>query len=334
VIIKSYITEQNPGTLNNYRAFLFYGENDGIKNDFKLKIKSTNQNSEIINFFENEIIKNKNILYENVVNESLFNEKKIIFIHAATDKILNEICESLEKKNQSIKIYIFSNNLEKKSKLRIFFEKEKNLATCPCYQDNERTLNNYISNEFKGFKGLTGELINLIIENSSLNRKIIQSEIIKIKSFFNEKIINKNNLLEILNIKYNAGFEEIRDKALTGKKNKVNKLLSEIEILNEECFLYLNILNFRILKLIEIQKINVTFHNHEKSIESLRPPIFWKDKPIYIEQLKKWNLEKLDKAAAMIGEAEALMKINSQIRNDVIIKNLVIFLSKEAFISL
>ena len=334
MIIKSYITEQNPNTLNDYRAFLFYGENDGIKNDFKLKLKKMNQNSEVINFFEDEIIRNENILYKNVVNESLFNEKKIILIHSATDKILNEISESLSKDNQNIKIYIFSNNLEKRSKLRSLFEKEKKLAACPCYQDNDRTLINYISTELRGFKGLTGELINLIIENSNSDRKIIQNEIVKIKIFFDEKVMDKNNLLEILNIKNNTSFEEIRDNALTGKKDKLNKLLSEAELLNEECFLYLNILNFRILKLIDIQKNFKTFENHEKNIENFRPPIFWKDKPIYIQQLKMWNLDKLNKAAYKISEAEILMKKNSQIRNDVIIKDLVIYLSKEAFISL
>ena len=334
MILKSYIVEQNLNILNGYQAVLLYGENEGIKDGIKFQLKEKNKDSEIIIFFEDEIIKNKNILYENVVNESLFNEKKIILIHSATDKILNEISESLDKDNQNIRIYIFSNKLEKKSRLRSLFEKEKKLAACPCYQDNDRTLINYISIELRGFKGLTGELINLIIENSNSDRKIIQNEIVKIKVFFDKKIMDKNNLLEILNIKNNTSFEEIRDNALTGKKDKVNKLLSEAELLNEECFLYLNILNFRILKLIDIQKNFKAFENQEKKIENFRPPIFWKDKPIYIQQLKMWNLEKLNKAAYKISEAEILMKKNSQIRNDVIIKNLVIYLSKEAFISL
>jgi DNA polymerase-3 subunit delta len=333
VILKSYIVEQNLDILNDYQAVVIYGENEGIKNNIKIKLKEINKNSEIISFFEDEITKNKNLLYENIANESLFNEKKIIFIQSATDKILNEVIECLEIYNPNTKVYIFSENLDKKSKLRNLFEKEKKLAIFCCYEDNEKILINYINNELNGYKGLTGEIINFIISNSSLNRKIIQSEIVKIKSFFNDKIIKKKQLLELLNFKNNNGFEEIRDSALSGKKQKINKLLSEIELINDDSFFYLNNLNFRILKLLEIQSINETFKNYEKALENIKPPVFWKDKPTYLEQLKKWDITKLNKAADKIGSAEILMKKNSQIRNDLVIKDLIIELTKQASIS-
>ncbi len=327
MILKSYIVEKDIKILDKYQAVLLYGENDGIKDDIKSKLKILNKDAEIINFFENEIIKNRNILYENIINESLFSEKKIIFIQSATDKILSEISESLEKENLNIKIFIFSDNLDKKSKLRSLFEKEKKLTIIPCYEDNERTMITYINQELAGYKGLTGELINLIISNSNTNRKIIQSEITKIKTFFLSKIIDKNQLLEILNIKNNADFDEIRDNALNGRKEKVNKLLSEFDLLNEDSFFYLNSLNYRILKLTEIQKINGNSGNFEKALDSVKPQIFWKDRPLILEQLKKWNIERLNKAAYKINETEILMKKNSQTRNDIIIKNLLISLS-------
>lgn len=333
MILKSYIVEQNLDILNDYQAVVIYGENEGIKNSIKIKLKEINKNSEIISFFEDEITKNKNLLYENIANESLFNEKKIIFIQSATDKILNEVNGCLEIYNPNTKVYIFSENLDKKSKLRNLFEKEKKLAIFCCYEDNEKILINYINNELNGYKGLTGEIVNFIISNSSLNRKIIQSEIVKIKSFFNDKIIKKKQLLELLNFKNNNGFEEIRDSALSGKKQKINKLLSEIELINDDSFFYLNNLNFRILKLLEIQSINETFNNYEKALENIKPPVFWKDKPTYLEQLKKWDITKLNKAADKIGSAEILMKKNSQIRNDLVIKDLIIELTKQASIS-
>ena len=333
MILKSYIVEQNTAILNDYQATLLYGENSGLKEDIKLKIKDQNKKAEIFFFFEEEILKNKNILYENFANESLFSEEKIFFLEQATDKILEQILEVLEKKNEKIKIYIFSEILDKKSKLRNLFEKDKRVAIFPCYEDTEKTLINYIVKELAGFKGLTGEIINLIITNSGSNRKIIQNEIVKIKVFFFNKLINKNQIIEILNIKNDSGFEEIRDTALIGKKDKINKLLSELNLLSEDSFFYLNSLNYRILKLIEIQKINETYKNYEQALESLKPPIFWKDKPIYLQQLKKWNMAKLNKAANKISIAEILMKKNSIVRNDIVIKDLIISLSEEASIS-
>ena len=333
MILKSYIVEQNTAILNDYQATLLYGENSGLKEDIKLKIKDQNKKAEIFFFFEEEILKNKNILYENFANDSLFSEEKIFFLEQATDKILEQILEVLEKKNEKIKIYIFSEILDKKSKLRNLFEKDKRVAIFPCYEDTEKTLINYIVKELAGFKGLTGEIINLIITNSGSNRKIIQNEIVKIKVFFFNKLINKNQIIEILNIKNDSGFEEIRDTALIGKKDKINKLLSELNLLSEDSFFYLNSLNYRILKLIEIQKINETYKNYEQALESLKPPIFWKDKPIYLQQLKKWNMAKLNKAANKISNAEILMKKNSIVRNDIVIKDLIISLSEEASIS-
>ena len=327
MILKSYIVEQDVSILNKFQAFLFYGENDGVKDDVKLQLKELNKDHEIITFFENEIIKNKNILYENIINESLFNKSKIIFIYSTTDKIYKEISEGLKKNNSNLKICIFAETLDKKSKLRTLFEKDKKLAVIPCYEDNDRTLINYISKELNGFKGITGELINLIITNSNSNRKIIQIELTKIKEFFSDKIINKGHLSEILNIKNNSNFDKIRDNVLIGKNDKVNGLLSEIDFLPEDSFLYLNSLNYRILKLIEIKKTSKEFSDDEETLNKIKPPIFWKDKPIYLQQLKKWDLKKLVKAANEIGETEVLMKKNSQIRNDIVIKDLLIKLT-------
>ena len=330
MILKSYIVEQQPKLLSGYKSVLLYGENEGIKNDIKSKLKDLNKGSEIIIFFESEILKNNNILYKNVINESLFNETKIIFIHSASDKIFNEISESLVKVNNNVKIYIFSDSLDKKSKLRVLFEKEENLAVFACYVDNERTLINYINKELIGYKGVTGELLNIIIGNSGSNRKIIQNEIVKIKNFFLEKKINKNDLIEILNIKSDTRFEEIRDNALIGKKDKINKLLSETDLQNEDSLFYLNNINYRILNLIEIQKNSKILNDYENALENFKPQIFWKDKPMYVLQLKKWSLEKLNRIAQKICQTEILMKKNSDINNEIVIKELVISLSREA----
>ena len=139
------------------------------------------------------------------------------------------------------------------------------------------------------------------------------------------KKINKEQILEILNINSSDNFDIIRDKALTGEKEKINKLLSKTQILNEEVFFYLNNLNYRIMRLYEIvQQSENNKNNYEKIIETLKPPIFWKDKPIMLHQLKKWSLKELEKIMSKIEEAETLMKKNSYLQNSVVIKDLII----------
>jgi DNA polymerase-3 subunit delta len=331
VILKSFIVEKNMEILKNFQAILIYGENIGIKDYIKESTINQNKDSEIIIYFEGELLKSKGILYKNVINDSLFNKKKLIFLQDASDKIYDEIAECLEKQNKDTKIYIFSEKLEKKSKLRNLFEKNKNLAIFPCYQDNERTLITYVNEELREFKGLTGEIVNLIIFKSSMDRRIIKSEIIKIKTYFLQKKINKTEILEILNIKKNISFDEIRDNALNGAKEKINQLLSEVELYNEDTFFYLNNLNYRVLKLQEIIEINNKNKNKpEEALEKLKPPIFWKDKPVIIQQLKKWNLARLTQLGKKICDTEILIKKNSYLRKDIIIKDLIIDLTKKA----
>ncbi len=328
MILKSYIVEQNAEILRKYQATLLYGENIGIKEDIKGEIIKNNKNSEIFTFFENDILKS-NILYDNFANQSLFNSKKIIFIQEVTDKIFNQITECLEKENKQIQIYLFADNLEKKSKIRSLFEKANNLAVFPCYEDTEQTLISYINKELKDLKGLTGELVNFIINNSNKDRKIIKSEITKIKDFFIDKKINKKDIEGILNLKIDSEFNQIRDKALLGEKENINKLLSETEILNEEGFFYLNALNYRITHLLEIIKLSDKT-NYRETIEKFKPAIFWKDKTIILQQLMKWSQKKLEEMTFKIGETEILMKKYSFLKNDVIIKNLIINLTKKA----
>ena len=177
-----------------YQAILMYGENNGIKDDIKEELKKGKEDTETIILFNDEIIKNNELLLNNANSASLFSSKKIIFIHEANDKIFKIVEDFLQYKNSDIKLFIFSNSLEKRSKLRNYFEKNKDVGIIACYQDNERTLMNYISSRLKGWTGLSGEVINLIISNSNLDRKIIKSEIIKIKIFFKEKKINKRIL--------------------------------------------------------------------------------------------------------------------------------------------
>ena len=308
MILKSYIIEKNISELTKYRSALLYGENDGIKDDVKAKLKLLHKDSEIINIFQDEIIKNNNCLFDNAFNSSLFNEKKIIFIQEASDKILKEISEVLEKDNNDTKIYIFSSLLDKKSKLRSLFDKEKNLASLPCYQDTDKTLILYVYEKLQDFKGINQEIVNLIISHSNHERKIIKNEIDKIKSCFIDKTIKKEELEELLNIKINDDFNKLRDYALLGDIKNFDKLMKVTEFLQDESFLNLNIISFRISKLIEIQRKNIGINDIEKTVETMTPKIFWKEKPIIIQQLRKWTMKNLLSISNDLANTEILMK--------------------------
>ena len=329
MIIKQYILEQNPKAFLDYKIFLLYGENEGFKKEFKDKVKKIDKDFEILSFTQEEIVKNNNILFKEIENKSLFEKNKIFFIDQADDKILSIVEEVIESV-QDEKIIIIAKNLVKKSKLRNFFEKEKNCCVTACYQDNETTLRNIILSSLKEYQGVTPEFINFIIENTGFERNKIRNEIEKVQSFFLNKIINIKKIKQLLNIKTNDDYNKLKDEALNGNKNKTNRLLADTIFESENNVYYLNLINQRLNRLKDILNLKTNNTNIESIILNLKPPVFWKDKPILVKQLTKWNKEKIKIALKKTYEAELEMKSNSAIRKDIIIKNLIVELCASA----
>ena len=228
MILKSFLIEKNISQLNEYDVNLVYGENLGLKDDIKSAVKIHFKDYEQISFNQDEIIRNNKLLNEQIYNVSLFSKKKIIFLNEISDKIKDLLIEFIEKPNLDVKIFLFAQNLEKKSLIRKLFEKEKKLGIIACYQDNERTLADYIRKKLEGYNGLTQQIVNFIINNSGLDRKTISNEIDKIKSLFLDKKIKIEKLPELLNNNNNLDFNDVRDSCFEGNREKLNNNLSNV----------------------------------------------------------------------------------------------------------
>ena len=321
MIFKSYLIEQNFQSINT-NLILFFGENIGLKNEFKKKIKSNNLQAKTITFFQDDIIKNEDNFFSELFNISLFEEKKIYIIDNASDKILN-ILQKIEPKLENQVIFLFSDLLDKKSKLRNYFEKSKNASAIACYADNEITIKKIILKNLKEFRGLSSQNINIIIDNSNLERDKLYNELDKIITFFTNKEIVTETLEVLLNSKTNDNFNLLKDVAINGNKNKTNKLLSETIIEPEKNILYLNIINQRFNKISDVLKL-VQSTNLENAINITKPPIFWKDKATVIEQTKKWNKNKIKNILNMTYSVELEIKSNSVINKNTLLKKLLV----------
>ncbi|MDA8764750.1 hypothetical protein N9M82_04445 [Candidatus Pelagibacter bacterium] len=321
MIYKSYLIEQNINLIDK-NLFLFYGENLGLKNELKDKIKFQNKNAEIINLSQDDIINNIDNFLNEILNISLFDEKKIYFINQVNDKILDAI-KIIEPKIDSQKFYLMSESLDKRSKIRNYFEKSNNCGVVACYIDNEISFKKIIIERLKNYKGVTTENVNLISDKCNLNRDKLNNELDKIYTFFLEKNIDRNKLEILLDNKINNDFSLLKDEAFNGNRIETNKLLSDTIIDSEKNILYLNIINQRLLKLNEIFKL-IGQTNLEKAIDMLKPPIFWKDKPAFLKQAKKWNMNKIKKTLNKTYNLELEIKSNSIVNKNILLKKLLI----------
>ena len=327
MIIKSYLVEEDINRLDK-NLILFYGENLGLKIDFKKILRNNYKNCEFLNFYQEQILKDANLFYNEINNISLFNKEKIIFIEQANDKIINLIEEILPR-NYKVKIVLFAELLEKKSKLRNLFEKSKECAAIACYAENEISMRNLILKKLKGFEGLSQYNINLILENINFDRSKLNNEVGKIISCFTDKKITTEKLENLLNARENDNFNILRDMALNGNKTQTNKLLSDTIIENEKNIFYLNVINLRLNKLSEIRKISKN-DNLQVAVDAIKPPIFWKEKDIFLKQAKIWNNKKINEILDKTYNLEIDFKSNSALNKNILIKKLIVDICKIA----
>ena len=320
MIYKSYLIEKNFSI--NEKLTLFYGENLGLKNFFQKKIKEHNKDNEIIIYNQEDILKDENQIYNEILNRSLFNVKKVFLVNGVSDKIIDQI-QKIEQIIDDRKIYFFSEVLEKKSKLRNYFEKSANTAIIPCYSDNEIAIKKIIQERLSGFKNLNNQTINLILNSCGLDRVKINNEIQKIITCFANKEIDQNKLETLLNIRENEDFNALKDQALIGNKISTNKFMSNTIIEPEKNVMYLNIINQRLNKLLEIDKIKKNGRT-EDAVSSIKPPIFWKDKATIILQAQKWNKAKINSVLKDTFNLEIIFKSNSKINQTLLVKKLLI----------
>lgn len=326
MIYKSYVLEQNINSLDQKIA-LFYGENLGLKEDLKKIIKNQNKNSEILRYAQEDLIKNNHLLINEIKNISLFEKNKIFFVENVNDKLL-ELIQETENIISERKIFLFSDILDKRSKLRNYMEKSKNCACVPCYQDNEISIKKLINSKLNGYSGLTPYNMNLILDHTNLDRSKLNNELDKIISFFLDRNILSEKLEELLNAKTNDDFNKLIDEAFMGNKSNTNKLLSNTTMDYEKNILYLNIINQRLDKLLQIHQLNVS--KIEDAINNLKPPIFWKDKPNITKQAKKWNKYKIKNMFEATVELEKRIKTNNLIEKNILIKKLLLDICSKA----
>ena len=310
MIIKAYENQKIKKLKNNF--FLFYGENEGYKNQVIKDIFIDIYKGNIDRFDENEVLNNFENFISGLINKSFFSDSKLILISRVSEKIIKLVDELLDREVSDVTIVLNSGNLEKKSKLRSIFEKNKDLVCVPFYKDDNRTLIQLANNFFRNNKiPVSQEIINLIIERSSGDRINLSNELNKISLFLlNKKKINIEDIIKLTNLAENYSISELADNCLSKNIKKINKIFNENVFSVDDCILIVRTLLLKSKRLLEIKKISSSNKNIEQIISNYKPPIFWKDKEIVKNQASKWSLQDTEKLIYKINDIELMVKKN------------------------
>ena len=311
MIIKSF--EVNKVKFSNFKSILLYGLNKGFKEDVIKSNITLGFSGEILRYEESEVLESKDNILEGFINGSLFSETKLMIISRSSNKILNFIEEFLDRDVSNVQIVINSENLDKKSKLRALYEKDKKLACVPFYEDNNQSLN-ILAIKFLKEKNIkiSQEAINLIVERARGDRGNLNNELQKLEALSQtRKKITQEDIFNLTNLSEDYGIFELVDNYLAKNKIKVSKILNENNFVNDDCILILRTLLNRSKRLLKLKNIQKEKNNIDEVISSYKPSIFWKEKDLVKQQIKNWSEKEIKEKIYQISNLEILTKKNT-----------------------
>ena len=298
----------------SYNLILLHGKNEGLQKEVLSENFISSFDGIVNKYDESDFIYNFETILSEILNKSLFDDSKIIIVSRVSDKILKNIEKIIEKNLVDVKIILKSGVLEKKSKLRNFFEKSKILISVPFYDDNLQTLAN-LANEFlrKNKIKISRESLNLLVNRSSGSRDHLKLELEKILYYsLSKKNIDFEIIQKLSNLAESHNVSELADNYLAKNQKNVARILNENNYSNEDCILIIRTILNKSKRLLNIVDSYENNKNLDEVISSVRPPIFWKDKDIVKKQATSWKLDDLKKNIYKINEIEAILKTNSQ----------------------
>ncbi len=312
MIVKNFEIEK---FINKERFFLLYGENEGLKEDIILSISKNYPKESIFKYTEKEVLNNLDDFYNNILSQSFFDKKKLILINNISDKLKSEIEIILSKNISDVVLIFISNILEKKSKIRNLFEKEKSLICVPVYKDDNRTLSNITYSFFKSKKiNVSTEAVNLIVSRSSEDRKNLKNELNKIENFIvGKKKIELEDLIKLTNLSENYSINKIVDLSLAKNTKQAINALNENIIAPEDVIIIIRSYLVKSKRLLKLSEQLENIKNIDQVISTAKPPIFWKDKDIVKKQISIWDKNNIRKLIKKISDIELLVKKNSNL---------------------
>tara|TARA_Y100000996_G_scaffold348187_1_gene286704 strand:+ start:1778 stop:2779 length:1002 start_codon:yes stop_codon:yes gene_type:complete len=323
MIVKYFDLEKNLKKDINY--FLLYGPNSGFINETVDKILKPKLSKNIYNYDENEILSDSDNFKEQILNKSFFEDDKLIIINRTSDKILKLMEEIIDKEIKDLIIILKSSILEKKSKLRNFFEKSSNGIIVPFYEDNNQTLLSIAHNFFKEKNiKISSQNINLIVDRSNGDRINLKNELNKLANYsLNKTTLSFEEISKLTNLAENFNVSELADQCLAKNKRKTLHILNENSSSPEDNILILKTFLYKLKRLKKLKHQLEKNKNIETVISSFKPNIFWKDRDFVKQQLNILSLSQIQNLIKKVNNLEIIIKKNSY-SSDQIINNFIL----------
>ena len=229
--------------------------------------------------------------------------------------IINILISALKSEIDNCFLIIKADNLGSQNELVKFASSSQLCLLVPCYEESVINIKTKLYNIFnENHLKFSNDFISLLSSKFSNDSSINQMEIDKLKTFLINNIavdetallnlINNNTDININKIAINCGSGDVRN-ALFFYEKAIQSSVSPIIIIKTL---------LKHFKIIENILYNVSNGNNiDYAMNSIRPPIFFKDKPLISLQAKIWTINKISLVKKRLTDAEIKCKFYSKI---------------------
>ncbi len=311
-----YIKSNN----QNNKVIFLYGTNFGLVDLlYKKSIKLLNINVtdpfNVSKIDGSEFKENPFILEDNINTLSIFSERRFILLDllnvTINKNIENIILDAIVKEDLNYVLIIKAGNVSSQSNLVKHFEKLNNSILTACYEENRGTIKNEINNLFFKHKVFFSEefisYLSYKFSSDSLSNKM---EIEKLESFLeNNNNISENSLTKLLTSSENINLNQIVNSCLSGETKISLSYLDKIYEKSDNNILLIRMFGKHFKTIEKILLLSQHGSSFSVTIDNLKPPIFFKEKPFFLSQCKLWSFKKINLIRKRLIDLELKTKI-------------------------
>lgn len=306
--IREFITTKN----HSVKIALFFGPEEGLVAERSSQLAQNicpdlKDAFSYTEFSNQDIGDSPSLLLDEMTAQSLMGGNKLIRVKNATDKVFTALTSLLDSEIETHNFLIIeAGDLDKRSKLRNLGEKSPKVASIACYEEDASQLIPQIKEMLKA-EGIEADQDALLFMATNLahNRLMLKNEVQKLISYKgDDKKVTLDDLKEIISNHSNLFLDEACWTAADGNYVETDKTLTQLMDQSIAPVSVLRAAQNHFNKLLFVKMQITAGTSLDKALFSLRPPLFFKVKNKFTQQVQRWNISDIQEVLSLLQNAE------------------------------
>ena len=260
-----------------------------------------------------EFKKNNYDLLAEAQSLALNGHKRLIWLKDGGDFLTKTIKELASIDTDTNVVIITCPQLTKKSSLRQLCETADNLALLACYDETDLSVQAYSDSVVKKYhKTLSARARALLSQHFATERYELQHQLEKIILYSgNNDLISEDDCAAVITPPTTLQTHQIAFAVGLGDSAKLTQLLHHAK---EQALPMPTIIRATVNHFIRLYQCLAQIEegsNVQQALKRLRPPLFFKDEPLFRKQLRLWQADSILEAITILSEGEIISKQNA-----------------------